>query len=83
VRSAIIQAQSPHYEFGWPGLFLRNSRAVPFAVEEGYEVYNTVVLGVHPCQLAIRLRRFALSAGRRMLMTTERVILIKPSRPTT
>src|SRR5437660_8718936 len=35
-------------------------------------------LGVHPWRLAIRLRRFPLSAGRRMLMTTERVVLMGP-----
>src|SRR5690242_2605095 len=29
-------------------------------------------LGVHPCRLAIRLRRFPLSAGKRMLTTMER-----------
>src|SRR3974390_536909 len=34
-------------------------------------------LGVHPCRLAIRLRRFPLSAGRRMLMTTGRVVFIE------
>src|SRR5450631_4552346 len=30
-------------------------------------------LEVHPCRFAMRLRRFPLSAGRRMLMTIERV----------
>jgi hypothetical protein len=28
-------------------------------------------LGVHPCRFAMRLRRFPLSAGSRMLMTIE------------
>jgi hypothetical protein len=33
-------------------------------------------LGVHPCRFAMRLRRFPLSAGRRMLMTIEWVDLM-------
>jgi hypothetical protein len=35
-------------------------------------------LGVHPCRLAIRFRRFPLSLDRRMLTTTDRVFRIKP-----
>src|SRR5947208_12202363 len=34
-------------------------------------------LGVHPWRVAIRLSRLPLSAGRRMLITTERVVPIK------
>ena len=34
-------------------------------------------LGVHPCRLAMRLRRFPLSAGKRMLMTMGRVFLMR------
>src|SRR5438132_12443039 len=34
-------------------------------------------LGVHPWRFAIRLSRLPLSAGRRMLITTERVVPIK------
>src|SRR5437764_6126161 len=33
-------------------------------------------LGVHPCRLAIRLRRLSLSLGRRMLMTADRFFLM-------
>src|ERR1017187_3871202 len=33
-------------------------------------------LGVHPCRFDMRLRRFPLSTGRRMLTTIERVDLI-------
>src|SRR5271157_3368354 len=36
-------------------------------------------LAVHPCRLAMRLRRFPLSAGRRMLMTIEEVVLMAES----
>jgi hypothetical protein len=37
-------------------------------------------LGVHPCRFAMRLRRFALSVGRRMLMTIEWVDLMAISK---
>src|ERR1035437_3452755 len=36
-------------------------------------------LAVHPCRLAMRLRRFPLSAGRRMLMTIEVAVLMADS----
>src|ERR1700730_1895768 len=35
-------------------------------------------LGVHPCRFAMRLRRFPLSIGRRMLMTIEWVVFTEP-----
>src|ERR1039458_3624173 len=37
-------------------------------------------LGVHPCRFAMRLRRFQLSTGRRILITIEPVVLLATGR---